>query len=85
MAATAQRAGAGWAVTVADNGMGIPPERRDRVFDMFTRLAGTSAPGHGLGLSSCLRIVDRHGGSIRVADNPGGGSRVIFTLPDRPA
>jgi signal transduction histidine kinase len=82
---TAARDGDGWRVTVADNGLGIPPEQRSRVFDMFTRLDGTAAAGHGIGLSSCLRIVDRHGGTIRVADNDGGGTRVIFTLPDRPA
>ncbi|WP_436520904.1 sensor histidine kinase [Actinoplanes sp. HUAS TT8] len=81
---TADRDGSGWAITVADNGLGIPPEQRSRVFDMFTRLDGTSATGHGIGLASCLRIVDRHGGSIRVADNPGGGTRVVFTLPDQP-
>lgn len=82
VAVTAARDGSSWAITVADNGMGIPPEQRSRVFDMFTRLDGTSAAGHGIGLSSCLRIVDRHGGTIRVAENPGGGTQVIFTLPD---
>jgi PAS domain S-box-containing protein len=80
---TAAREGSGWAITVTDNGVGIPPDQRDRVFDMFTRLEGTSASGHGIGLSSCLRIVDRHGGTIRVAENPAGGTRVIFTLPDQ--
>ncbi|GAA2701322.1 sensor histidine kinase [Actinoplanes palleronii] len=81
---SAAREGSAWAVTVADNGMGIPPEQRSRVFDMFTRLEGTSAAGHGIGLSSCLRIVDRHGGVIRLEENVGGGTRVIFTLPDQP-
>ncbi|GLW32564.1 sensor histidine kinase [Actinoplanes regularis] len=81
---TAEREDSGWAVTVADNGRGIPPEQRDRIFDMFTRLEGTATAGHGIGLASCLRIVDRHGGTIRVEENPGGGSRVIFTFPDRP-
>ncbi|GIF07354.1 sensor histidine kinase [Actinoplanes siamensis] len=82
---TAERDGAGWAVTVADNGTGIPEGQRNRVFDMFTRVEGTAVAGHGIGLSSCLRIVDRHGGTIRVADNPGGGTRIIFTLPDQSA
>ncbi|KUL27708.1 histidine kinase [Actinoplanes awajinensis subsp. mycoplanecinus] len=81
---SAAREGSAWAVTVADNGMGIPAEQRSRVFDMFTRLEGTSAAGHGIGLSSCLRIVDRHGGVIRLEENAGGGTRVIFTLPDQP-
>ncbi|BCJ46122.1 hypothetical protein GCM10010168_50710 [Actinoplanes ianthinogenes] len=82
---TAERDGDCWGVTIADNGLGIPPEQRNRVFDMFTRLDGPKVSGHGIGLSSCLRIVDRHGGTIRVDDNEGGGTRVIFTLPDRPA
>ncbi|BCY07354.1 ATP-binding protein [Actinoplanes sp. L3-i22] len=80
---TAARDDKGWAITVTDNGVGIPPEQRDRVFDMFIRVEGTSAAGHGIGLSSCMRIVDRHGGTIRVAENPAGGTRVIFTLPDQ--
>ncbi|MFC7529984.1 ATP-binding protein [Actinoplanes sp. GCM10030250] len=78
---TAEPAGNGWAVTVADNGVGIPPEQRQRVFDMFTRLDNAPASGHGIGLSSCARIVDRHGGVIRVEESPDGGTAVIFTLP----
>ncbi|BBH68674.1 hypothetical protein ACTI_53590 [Actinoplanes sp. OR16] len=78
----ADRLPAGWEIAVADNGVGIPPEQRRRVFDMFTRLDDAPAGGHGIGLSSCLRIVDRHGGAIRVEENPGGGTRVIFALPD---
>ncbi|MEV6350714.1 ATP-binding protein [Actinoplanes sp. NPDC051851] len=80
---TAARESAAWAITVADNGVGIPENQRTRVFDMFARVDGTTAAGHGIGLSSCLRIVDRHGGTIRVDDNEGGGTRVIFTLPDQ--
>ncbi|MEV6302723.1 ATP-binding protein [Actinoplanes sp. NPDC051861] len=79
---TAVPEGTCWAVTVADNGVGIPAEQRQRVFDMFTRLDDAPAAGHGIGLSSCLRIVDRHGGTIRIEDNPGGGTAVVFTLPD---
>ncbi|MEU4695196.1 ATP-binding protein [Actinoplanes sp. NPDC023714] len=82
VAVEARRLPASWEIAVADNGVGIPPEQRRRVFDMFTRLDGAPAGGHGIGLSSCLRIVDRHGGAIRVEENPGGGTRVIFTLPD---
>jgi PAS domain S-box-containing protein len=78
---TAARFDSAWEITVADNGVGIPPEQRRRVFDMFTRLDDAPAGGHGIGLSSCLRIVDRHGGGIRVEENPGGGTQMIFTLP----
>ncbi|GGJ82957.1 hypothetical protein GCM10010123_10750 [Pilimelia anulata] len=70
-----------YTVTVADNGIGIPPEHRDRIFDMFARVDGTAAHGHGIGLSTCERIVDRHGGRIRVADRPGPGTTITFTLP----
>ncbi|MBB2946739.1 signal transduction histidine kinase [Actinoplanes lutulentus] len=79
---TATRSPEAWQIAVTDNGVGIPPSQRDRVFEMFTRLDDAPAGGHGIGLSSCLRIVDRHGGAIRVEENPTGGTRVIFTLPD---
>ncbi|MBO3741248.1 PAS domain-containing protein [Actinoplanes sp. NEAU-H7] len=81
---TAERAGHGWTVRVADNGLGIPPEQRERVFDMFTRLGNNTAGGHGIGLSTCWRIVERHGGVIRVDETPGGGTTVSFTLPGTP-
>ncbi|KHD78067.1 histidine kinase [Actinoplanes utahensis] len=74
--------GRGWTVQVADNGLGIPPEQRERVFDMFTRLGNGTANGHGIGLSTCWRIVERHGGRIRVDGTPGGGTTVSFTLPE---
>ncbi|WP_430788972.1 sensor histidine kinase [Actinoplanes sp. G11-F43] len=72
-----------WTVAVADNGLGIPPEQRRRVFEMFTRLGTGSAGGHGIGLSTCWRIVERHGGAIRIEETPGGGTTVAFTLPER--
>ncbi|MFC4069405.1 GAF domain-containing sensor histidine kinase [Actinoplanes subglobosus] len=80
---TAEHGPSGWTVAVADNGLGIPPEQRHRVFEMFTRLGTGTAGGHGIGLSTCWRIVERHGGDIRVDETPGGGTTVLFTLPDR--
>ncbi|WP_328469193.1 ATP-binding protein [Actinoplanes sp. NBC_00393] len=68
-------------VAVADNGLGVPAEHRDRVFDMFTRLDPRAEEGQGIGLASCLRIVDRHGGRIRMEENPQGGVTVVFQLP----
>jgi signal transduction histidine kinase len=65
---------------IADNGVGIPEDRREEVFDMFSRTDGHRL-GHGIGLSSCLRIVERHGGMITIEDTPGGGATVTVTLP----
>ncbi|MEV7627485.1 ATP-binding protein [Actinoplanes sp. NPDC089786] len=58
------------------------PEHRGRVFEMFTRVDRTPA-GHGVGLSTCQRIAERHGGRIWADGTPGGGTTTIaFTLPD---
>ncbi|MEV6488355.1 ATP-binding protein [Actinoplanes sp. NPDC051633] len=81
VAVGAERLPDGWAISVADNGVGIPAEHRARVFEMFTRVDRTQA-GHGVGLSTCQRIVERHGGRIWVDGAPGGGTTVTFTLPD---
>jgi signal transduction histidine kinase len=70
-----------WRITIADNGRGIPAAQRRRVFDMFTQVDPSARTGHGVGLSTCQRIVDRHGGRIGVRETPGGGTTVIFTLP----
>ncbi|WP_189171896.1 ATP-binding protein [Pilimelia anulata] len=69
-------------LVVADRGIGIPADQADKVFQTFHRAhPGTGYQGTGLGLAICQRIVQRHGGSIRVEPNPGGGSRFRFTLP----
>ncbi|WP_433385482.1 sensor histidine kinase [Actinoplanes sp. CA-142083] len=77
----ARREGAVWAVTVADNGVGIPADQRSRVFEMFAQIDRAPGNGFGVGLSTCQRIVDRHGGRIAVTDTPGGGTTVTFTVP----
>ncbi|MEV4348832.1 GAF domain-containing sensor histidine kinase [Actinoplanes sp. NPDC049596] len=76
-----------WRVQVADNGRGIPAEQRDRVFEMFAQVDPASGMGHGVGLSTCQRIIERHGGQIHAEETPGGGTTVWFTLPalGRPA
>ncbi len=70
-------------VTVADEGIGIPPSQRDEIFEAFRR--GHTAQGydgHGIGLSICKRIVERHGGRIAARPPLGErGSRIVFTLP----
>jgi signal transduction histidine kinase len=80
---TAGTAPPGWTrIEVADRGIGIPDADKPNIFESFHR-AHTAAgyAGTGLGLAICRRIVERHGGVIGVADNPGGGTRFEFTLP----
>ncbi|HZP30414.1 MAG TPA: ATP-binding protein, partial [Acidimicrobiia bacterium] len=82
---TGRSAGAGWEVCVTDNGIGVAPADRDRIFGPFQRLhVPADRPGTGLGLSICRRIVERHGGRLWVEDGPGGGSRFCFTIAARP-
>lgn len=72
----------GWEFSVQDNGIGIPAGEADRIFKMFQRLHHRDEyDGTGIGLSVCQRIVDRHGGEIRVEPVADGrGSRFVFTL-----
>lgn len=69
---------AGVNVRVTDTGPGIPPELRRRLFDPFV---STKPDGTGLGLFSCRRIVQAHGGAIHVRSRAGGGTVVSFWLP----
>jgi signal transduction histidine kinase len=77
----AERTGDDWRISVADNGIGIPAGERARVFEMFTRADPAACAGYGVGLSTCLRIVERHGGRIAAGETPGGGATITFTLP----
>ncbi|MBG0561367.1 ATP-binding protein [Actinoplanes aureus] len=83
---TATREGDLVRVCLADNGIGIPDGQHDAIFANFHRAhLGGGYLGTGLGLAICKRIVERHGGTITAADNPGGGSRFSFTLPSAAA
>ncbi len=67
-------------VAVSDEGPGIRPEDRQRIFEPYVQ-AGDEAGGLGLGLAICKRLVEAHGGTIAVDESRGGGSRFVFTLP----
>lgn len=73
------------AISVDDEGPGIPPEERKLVFERFYRSdASRSMPGSGLGLAIVHHVMQRHGGSVTISDSPTGGARLILRLPGEP-
>ena len=79
----AHRDGEIWKIRCRDNGQGIPGSAREGIFEPFTR-GQTSVPGSGLGLATCRRIVEGHGGRIWIASSGNLGTTVAFTLPVGP-
>ena len=68
--------------TIDDNGAGIEPAFRKRIFDMFCTLKPRDeVEGSGMGLAIVKKLIESRGGSIDVTDNPRGGARFVFTWP----
>lgn len=78
----AQQEGSWWWLSVQDNGIGIPSDCTERVFQLFQRLhARSEYSGTGIGLAICRKAVRHHGGDIKVDSVLGEGSTFRFSLP----
>jgi signal transduction histidine kinase len=75
----ARRGAAGLTIVVQDDGPGIPPTDRLRVFQRFVRLRGEEQPGTGLGLAICQRIAELHRASLQLGE-PASGQGLVVTL-----
>lgn len=83
---SADAEGEGWRLTVEDDGVGIAPEDRERVFEPFSRLDRSrdrATGGYGLGLSIVRQVAERHGGQVRAEASVLGGARFVLSLPRR--
>lgn len=73
---------AGYTFEFSDNGIGIEPKYREKVFEIFQRLHSREAyPGTGIGLTICRKIVEHMNGKIWMEDGTDGGCKVVFTIP----
>ena len=70
-----------WRIEITDNGRGVPPAERHRIFEPLARVDG-SVEGSGFGLATCRRIIGAHGGSIGIDASVTEGARFWFELPD---
>jgi len=69
-------------ITVTDNGIGLQEQDQERIFEPFVRLTGSeNSEGSGMGLTTCRKIVTRHGGKIKAVSRPGQGAIFVIRLP----
>lgn len=79
---TAEQDDTAWRISVSDEGIGLDPTHAESVFELFNRLHSRDEhEGTGIGLALCERIIERHGGRIRVESTPGEGATFVFSLP----
>jgi len=72
----------GWVISVSDNGIGIPEDSQQRLFQIFQRLVSREQyDGTGIGLASCRKIAEHHGGRIWLESKLGEGSTFFVMLP----
>lgn len=71
-----------WIFSIKDNGIGFEVKDKEEVFKLYKRLKNSSdQPGAGIGLATCRKIIELHGGTIWAESHPGVGSTFFFTLP----